>query len=91
MKPNLLIATGGTGGHIFPALSLEKALNDKGYRCLVVADTRFLRFQEKFRQSLEYQIIPSSSLSGNPFSLLISSLKIIGGLFAAINLILKNK
>ena len=42
MIKKILIATGGTGGHIFPALSLAKYLLSKNYNVKLTTDKRGL-------------------------------------------------
>ncbi len=44
----ILIATGGTGGHVFPAYSLAKNLMKNNYQVEVVTDQRGLKFLEKY-------------------------------------------
>ena len=39
-RKTVLIAAGGTGGHVMPALSLYDELIERGYRVLFVSDTR---------------------------------------------------
>ena len=43
-KKKILIATGGTGGHIFPALSLAKNLIKKNYDIILTTDKRGLKY-----------------------------------------------
>ena len=43
-KKKILIATGGTGGHIFPALSLAKNLLKKNYDIILTTDKRGLNY-----------------------------------------------
>ena len=45
----ILIATGGTGGHIFPAYSLAKNLKQTNYEVEIVTDQRGLKFLEKYK------------------------------------------
>jgi len=40
----IIIATGGTGGHIFPALALAATLLENGYRVKVTADSKFAKY-----------------------------------------------
>ena len=36
----IALAAGGTGGHVFPALSLAKTLTARGHQVLVLTDKR---------------------------------------------------
>ncbi len=48
----IIIATGGTGGHVFPAYSLAKHFNEKKIKVEIVTDKRGLRYlnnSEKFK------------------------------------------
>jgi UDP-N-acetylglucosamine--N-acetylmuramyl-(pentapeptide) pyrophosphoryl-undecaprenol N-acetylglucosamine transferase len=45
----ILIATGGTGGHIFPAYSLAKNLIKNNYKVEIVTDQRGLKFLGKYK------------------------------------------
>ena len=40
MTKKIIFSTGGTGGHIFPAINLMKHFFDKGYKVLLVTDKR---------------------------------------------------
>ena len=40
MSKKILFATGGTGGHILPAVRVMKHFSDKGYNVVVVTDSR---------------------------------------------------
>jgi UDP-N-acetylglucosamine--N-acetylmuramyl-(pentapeptide) pyrophosphoryl-undecaprenol N-acetylglucosamine transferase len=47
-KNKILIATGGTGGHVFPAYSLAKNLIKNNYEVEIVTDKRGFKFLEKY-------------------------------------------
>ena len=75
IKKKLLIATGGTGGHIFPAYSLAKNLmND--YTVELIADKRGLNFLKKYKD-LNLIILPSSPLNKKNFFTVLFSILII--------------
>ena len=61
MTKKILIATGGTGGHIFPALSLAKYLSSKNYNVKLTTDTRGFAYI-KDQKDLELVKIPASPL-----------------------------
>ena len=48
---NIIIATGGTGGHVFPAVSLANYLNKSGFETILTTDQRGLKFVDnEFRK-----------------------------------------
>jgi UDP-N-acetylglucosamine--N-acetylmuramyl-(pentapeptide) pyrophosphoryl-undecaprenol N-acetylglucosamine transferase len=49
-KKKIIIATGGTGGHVFPAYSLAKNLIVKDYNVEIITDDRGLKFLEKYKE-----------------------------------------
>lgn len=74
-KPKIVIATGGTGGHIFPAQALAHELMEKNYELLFVGgglDTNRYFNRNRF----PYKQIPSATpLKGNPFTSIYRILK----------------
>ena len=46
IDPLIIISTGGTGGHIFPALALENHLLENNFRVIVTADSKFAKYKE---------------------------------------------
>ena len=70
---NVIIATGGTGGHIFPAVSLANYLNKNGYISVLTTDERGKKFiDKKFIEKIV--LIDTSSFNKKK---LISFLKIL--------------
>ena len=47
MTKKIIFSTGGTGGHIFPAINLMKHFFEKGYMVLLVTDNRGNDFIKK--------------------------------------------
>ena len=48
-KNKILIATGGTGGHIFPAYSLAKNFIKDNYLVEIITDKRGLKYLDKHK------------------------------------------
>ena len=62
LKPVLLIAAGGTGGHMFPAQALAWEFQKLGWRVVLVTDKRGARFSETFPPEITKFVQNSSSL-----------------------------
>ena len=60
-KKNILIATGGTGGHVFPAYSLANYLVKKNYNVRLTIDRRGCKYLKDY-ENLELVKISSSPL-----------------------------
>ncbi|MFA5334969.1 MAG: undecaprenyldiphospho-muramoylpentapeptide beta-N-acetylglucosaminyltransferase [Candidatus Omnitrophota bacterium] len=76
----ILIACGGTGGHIFPGLSLAQELNARGIKDLLLAGTDHPLEQKLFGSfGLPYRLLPAAKISRNP----LGFLKFIGRFMSA--------
>jgi UDP-N-acetylglucosamine--N-acetylmuramyl-(pentapeptide) pyrophosphoryl-undecaprenol N-acetylglucosamine transferase len=80
----IMLAAGGTGGHIFPAYALAEELNRRGFRVVLVTDKRSAEYKI---DDLETYIISTSTLSGNIWRKIISGFKILRGFLEARRLI----
>ncbi len=90
-KGIVLLAAGGTGGHLFPAEALAHELKAGGYSVHLVTDSRAERYAGKFPAD-EVHVVPSATIgSKNPIKLARSVWKLWTGLRAARRLITRLK
>ena len=86
-KGIILLAAGGTGGHVFPAEALGHELRARGYSVHLVTDSRAERFAGTFPAD-EIHVVPSATFaSKNPVALLRTGWRLWSGLRAARRLI----
>ena len=79
----VLVAAGGTGGHLFPAEALAAALVKRGIAVHLATDVRAARYGGAFSDDMVH-VIPSATMRGrDPFSLAGTAVKLGHGLFKA--------
>jgi UDP-N-acetylglucosamine--N-acetylmuramyl-(pentapeptide) pyrophosphoryl-undecaprenol N-acetylglucosamine transferase len=82
--PLLLIAAGGTGGHMFPAQALAEAMLAKGWRVTLSTDARGARYTSGFPAGVTIEETSSATFArGGPMAKLIAPVRILGGILSA--------
>ncbi|MFK0273462.1 undecaprenyldiphospho-muramoylpentapeptide beta-N-acetylglucosaminyltransferase [Ensifer sp. NPDC090286] len=90
-KGIILLAAGGTGGHLFPAEALAHELKAMGYSVHLVTDSRAERYAGKFPAD-EVHVVPSATIgSKNPVTVVKSLWTLWAGMRAARKLIARLK
>jgi UDP-N-acetylglucosamine--N-acetylmuramyl-(pentapeptide) pyrophosphoryl-undecaprenol N-acetylglucosamine transferase len=85
--PLILLAAGGTGGHLFPAEALGVVLMHRGLRVRLVTDVRAMRYSGLFSADM-VDVVPSETVRGRtPWALARTGLKLGTGALRAYNLI----
>lgn len=89
-KPFVLLATGGTGGHITPAEALAKELLDHGHRVALATDPRAKFFNK--RTDLSVFQVNSAGVSGKGIiGKITATFKLIHGFFQARRLLKQDR
>ncbi|MCH2037143.1 MAG: undecaprenyldiphospho-muramoylpentapeptide beta-N-acetylglucosaminyltransferase [Rickettsiales bacterium] len=79
----VVLATGGTGGHIFPAESLAEELMKRGHKPVLMTDKRFDERYQGVLSTIEMCRIESASPSGNIVKKIKGVAKLFSGVLSA--------
>ncbi len=90
--PLLVIAAGGTGGHMFPAQALAEEMLARGWRVKLSTDARGARYAGGFPGAVEVEQIASATFArGGPLAKALVPLRIGGGLASAVAAMLRDR
>jgi UDP-N-acetylglucosamine--N-acetylmuramyl-(pentapeptide) pyrophosphoryl-undecaprenol N-acetylglucosamine transferase len=83
--PLLVIAAGGTGGHMFPAQALAEAMLARGWRVRLSTDARGARYAGGFPDAVEIARAASATFArGGALAKLAVPFRIAGGVLATV-------
>ena len=83
--PLLVMAAGGTGGHMFPAQSLAEVMLQRGWRVKLSTDARGARYTGAFPDGVEIEVLPSATFArGGIVAKLVAPFRILGGVISAL-------
>ena len=91
MTKKIIFSTGGTGGHIFPAINLMKHFFDKGYEVLLVTDTRGNNFIKNYSEFKSYVLKVETPINKNFLKKILSFLLIFYSIIKSIIILKKEK
>lgn len=82
--PLLVIAAGGTGGHMFPAQALAEAMLARGWRVKLTTDARGARYVGAFPDAVEIEQLKSATFArGGILGKLTAPFKLLAGVVSA--------
>lgn len=79
MSYSILIAAGGTGGHMVPAHALSEELLRRGHRVTLLTDERGLRFPGLFERAEKHVLDSATARGANPLAWARAALSIWRG------------
>lgn len=85
-KPLLVIAAGGTGGHMFPAQALAEAMLSEGWRVKLSTDDRGARYASGFPKEVSREVVKAATFArGGVLAKLVAPMRIGAGVVKAIS------
>jgi UDP-N-acetylglucosamine--N-acetylmuramyl-(pentapeptide) pyrophosphoryl-undecaprenol N-acetylglucosamine transferase len=85
MAKLLLIAAGGTGGHMFPAQALAEAMLARGWRVKLSTDDRGARYAGGFPEAVKIERVGSATFArGGVAAKMLVPFRIAGGILGAL-------
>ena len=90
--PHIVIAAGGTGGHMFPAQALAEALLAKGWRVTLSTDVRGARYAKGFPDGVKIRQVASATFArGGVLAKLATPFRLLGGTVSVLGWFLSDK
>ena len=90
--PLLMIAAGGTGGHMFPAQALAETMLRRGWRVMLTTDDRGARFIGSFPDEILLRVVKSGTFSrGSLAERVAVPLRLVAGTCSSLRVMLRDR
>jgi UDP-N-acetylglucosamine--N-acetylmuramyl-(pentapeptide) pyrophosphoryl-undecaprenol N-acetylglucosamine transferase len=90
--PLLIIAAGGTGGHMFPAQALAEEMLTRGWRVKLATDARGARYAGGFPPGVQRQVTAAASFAqGGPLARIAAPFAIAWGALTSVVSMLRDR
>ena len=88
-QKTIVLASGGTGGHMFPASALADELVKKKYKVVLITDERGSKLTSRFDDSIDVYVIKAKTFKKGIFSKVGTLFNITCGFFYAIKILMR--
>ena len=75
---NIVLAAGGTGGHMVPAHALASELTGRGHGVMLITDARGARIPGRF-EKVPVHVLPAGRLGGGPIGWVKAAFSVLAG------------
>ena len=83
----IVLAAGGTGGHMFPALAVKDELKKRGHEIYLITDDRGMKYAKFFGDIRIFKVQSATFAGRNIFGKIMAIPKIIKGIYEAKSLL----
>ncbi|MFT6072447.1 MAG: UDP-N-acetylglucosamine--N-acetylmuramyl-(pentapeptide) pyrophosphoryl-undecaprenol N-acetylglucosamine transferase [Alphaproteobacteria bacterium] len=88
---SIIIGSGGTGGHMFPAAAIANQLRSKGYKIILITDKRGMRYGNDFKDDHIIELPIVNIRKSGSLEKIKGMLQLLKSIYMSVRIIIKHK